>query len=162
MYNNALAYFYMNNFEKALKNFSISEKLVDRGDDLKLFKILDSKAVCFCSMKRYSEALQVFDELINLVKSDYTDRYVTVLLNIVNVYLDMEEKDKALENFNCVIERLNNINNDSPYLSEIYFHVGKFYRSFDNEEKSEQFYSKALNLCEKQKTMFWKMTYYVI
>ncbi|MCD2345080.1 helix-turn-helix transcriptional regulator [Clostridium guangxiense] len=150
-YNNALSYFYMNNFEKTLQNLEISEKLVDRNDNLKLFKILDSKAVCLCSMKRYSEALQVFDELISLVKSNYVDRYVTVLLNIVNVYLDMQEKDKALENFNCVIERLNSVNNDSPYLSEIYFHVGKFYRSFGNEEKSEQFYSKALNLCEKQK-----------
>lgn len=150
-YNNALAYFYMNNFENTLKNIEVAEKLVDKSNVLQLFKILDSKAVCLCSMKSYSEALQVFDELINLVKSDYVDRYVTVLLNIVNVHLDMNENQKALVKFNCVIEKLNSIDNDSPYLSHIYFHVGKFYKVFGNEEKSKQFYSKALNLCEKQK-----------
>lgn len=150
-HNNSMNYRHINNFEAALSNTKVIENLIDRKDTIRLFEVLNNKAVCLCKMKLYREALAVFNKLLNLVNEDYMDRYLIVLLNIVNLYWDIGMKDKAKENFDAVISRLASLSNNSSYMSDICFQIGKQYNCFGDGEQAEKFYLRALDFSEKDK-----------
>ncbi|WP_234117412.1 helix-turn-helix transcriptional regulator [Clostridium hydrogenum] len=149
--NNALAYKGINNLERALYNIKIAENIVNKEDTSRYIKILNSKAVCFYKMKLYKEALQVFTEILNLTSRSDVEKYLVILTNIVDVYMDINMKDKAIENLNIITNQLSNLDNNSLCTSNIYFDIGEIYNKLNNLNLAENYYLKALNFCEIQK-----------
>lgn len=149
--NNALAYKCINNFERALYNIKIAENIVNKEDTSRYIKILNSKAVCFYKMKLYEEALKIFEEISSLIDKHCLEDYLINLTNIIDVCMDINVQDKAIENLNIIISQLPNLNINSIYAPSIYFDIGEIYKKLNNLNASEDYYLKALNFCEIQK-----------
>ena len=94
-YNNALAYKYINNFERALNNIEIAENIVNKTDTSRYIQILNNKASCLYEMKRYKEALKLFNQILDLIDKNEVEEYLINLINIVNVYMDINIKDEG-------------------------------------------------------------------
>ena len=107
-HNNSLNYKKLGNYKRALENIQIAEELVDKKDFVKVFNILNNKAVCFYEMNLKQESLNVFNEILGLINKDDIERHVIILTNIINIYMDIDMKDKAIETLNLVINQLKN------------------------------------------------------
>ena len=151
MYNNALNYSHINNLELALKNITLAEKIVNTDDVSMYIKILNNKAVYLSKMKSYEEALGVFNQILSLINKSEVESYLINLINIANIYMDINKKDKVIEYLDIIIKRLSNLRNNRICVYNIYFDIGKIYKEFDKIGLSEDFYLKALDFSEKQK-----------
>lgn len=150
-YNNAFSYKKMGNYQIALDNLKVAEELVNETDSISYIKILNNKAICFCKMKMYNDAIKAFNKIFELIDKDDVEKHLINLINIVDVYMDMEERDKVIENLNVIINDLGNLSNDSPYIPEVCFEIGKIYGQLNEMNLSEKYYLKALDFCEKRK-----------
>ncbi|WP_234122595.1 helix-turn-helix domain-containing protein [Clostridium hydrogenum] len=150
-HNNSLNYKKLNNYKKALDNIKKAEELLDKTDLEKVFNVLNNKAVCLYEMNLKEESLKVFNEILDLIKKNDMEKYVIISTNIINIYLDINLKDKAIENLNFVTDYLKNLNNDSLSIANIYFEIGKIYKKLNEENLSEDYCLKSLDLAEKQK-----------
>lgn len=150
-YNNAFSYKKMGNYQIALDNLKVAEELVNETDSISYIKILNNKAICFCKIKMYTDAIKAFNKIFELIDKDDVEKHLINLINIVDVYMDMEERDKVIENLNVIINDLGNLSNDSPYIPEVCFEIGKIYGQLNEMNLSEKYYLKALDFCEKRK-----------
>lgn len=141
----------MQNFQIALDNLEVAEELVDKTDSISYIKILNNKANCLYRRKLYKEALKVFNNISEFINKSDLEKYLINLINIVDVYMDIDDKEKAVEKLNVIISELPNLSNDSAYLPEIYFEIGKSYKQLNKAELSEKYYLEALDFCEKCK-----------
>lgn len=147
-YNNALSYYGMENFQIALHNLKLAEELVNETDSISYIKILNNKAICFCKMKMYNDAIKAFNKIFEFIDKDDVEKH---LINIVDVYMDSGERDKSIETLNAIINDLPNLNNDSSYIPEVYFEMGKIYGQLNKISLSEEYYLKALDFCERRR-----------
>lgn len=151
LYNNALNYKRIDNFEKALNNFNEAEGLVDKSDITSYIMILNNKGNCFYEMKKYEEALDIFSHTLDLIDKNNAEQCIINLINIFNCYWFLNLQDKAMENFEVLLKQMPNLNNFDEYLPEIYFEVGKIYDKLNKLNITEEYYLKALEYSEKQK-----------
>lgn len=150
--NNALAYKLTKNFEGALYNIEIAEKIVDKNDTSQYIKILNNKAICLCEMKLYKEALKLFNQILGLINENQIEEYLIDLINIANVYIDLNDKNKSTEYLNIITTQLPNLKDTSSYAADIYFDIGNIYKKFDKLNLTEAYYLKALDFSKKQKS----------
>lgn len=146
----ALSYRKLNNFTSALSNLDEAEKNVDKTDVSTYIKILNNKANCLYETKKYNEALDIFINILNIVDKNDVEKYSIVLINIINTYIFLDVMDKVDEKFNILLEQLQNINDNSMYLPDIYFEIGKIYDRLKNLNEAEEYYLRALQFCKKQ------------
>lgn len=151
MYNNALNYKLINNFELALKNIDMAEMLVDKNDTFMNIRILNNKASCLYEINEKQEALKVFNQISSLIDKNSLEDYLINLTNIIHVCIDLDFKDELMMNLDIVIDRLVNLNKNSLCVSNIYFQIGEIYKELDKLDLSEDYYLKALNFSEEQK-----------
>ena len=95
-----LAYFYRNNYERALEAFEMSLHLKPN-----VFEVMVNKGVILSLLSRYEEALRILIEADKIHKDD-----PDVLLNMANVYMDLEAKEEALR----LYDRIEQLNPTSP------------------------------------------------
>lgn len=150
-YNNALSYKKIENFQIALDNLKVAEELVDKEDINSYIKILNNKAVCLFEMKMYMEALKVFMKISELIDKGDIEKYLINLVNIVDVYTENNNRTKAVESLNVIINELSNLSNNSKYISEIHFEIGRAYKRLNKVDLAKGYYLKALDFCEKCK-----------
>lgn len=150
-YHNALNYKHINKFELSLENIKIAENLVNKSDSLMYIKILNTKGNCLYEMKNYEKAIKIFNEIFGLIDKNETDKYLINLINIINSYWYAGMKDKSLENFDVAIKKLANLNDGDLCVADIYFEIGKIYKTINKMDLAEDYYLKALDFCEKQR-----------
>ncbi|WP_234124889.1 helix-turn-helix domain-containing protein [Clostridium hydrogenum] len=151
-YNMSFGYLCINNFERALHHIKIAEELSEKNNDTSMhIKILNNKAVCFYKIDKKHEALKVFNQILNLTSVNDLEKRLVILTNIVDVCIDVNKKDEALEKLNIAINQLLNLNINCEHVPDIYFQIGEIYKKLDILELSEQYYLKALDFCEIQK-----------
>lgn len=151
MYNNALNYKLINNFELSLKNIDVAEMLVDKTDTFMNIRILNNKASCLYEINEKHEALKVFNQISSLLDKNSLEDYLINLTNIIHVCIDLDFKDELMMNLDIVIDRLSNLNKNSLCVSNIYFEIAEIYKELDKLDLSEDYYLKALNFSEEQK-----------
>lgn len=150
-YNNALNYKNINNFNIALENIKIAERLVDKEDKSTYIRILNNKANCLYKKSLYTEALVIYDEISNIITQNEVEEYLINSINIISNYIGLDLRDKVVEKLNIMINQLPNLNNNSSCIADIYFDVGRAYKYINKIKEEEKYYLKALNFAKKRK-----------
>ncbi|MFL0249434.1 tetratricopeptide repeat protein [Clostridium neuense] len=120
LYNSALCYEKLKNFNKALDSFDEVEQIIDKNDESKYVQILIGKATCLLLLKKYDEALKIFNKILELVNEKDIEKYLITLVNMSNVYIEINDNSKVNEILEIILKQVKNINVNFTYVSDIY------------------------------------------
>ncbi|WP_234120128.1 transcriptional regulator [Clostridium hydrogenum] len=163
LYNSGLGYKKLGDWDKALEKLNQAENLVDRNDLNKMFKIKNVKANCLYRMSLFQDSLYNFNELLVIYKNDL-EKQVHIRINMISNYIKLNDTKEINKNLEILTKDLPKINANNSYISEFYHETGKIYKYLSEEKLEEEYYIKALELCEKQKncSLFYKIVYDLI
>lgn len=149
-YNRAYTYYLIKKYELALADIEKIEGFVSGNDLQSYFMLLDTKAVCLCETNHHDKALKIYNMLLKVLGESDLGKRIVVLINIVETYLALFEKDKALDTFKKVQEELPFLINNK-YESNIYFEVGNIYKELGNIDEAYKYYNRALDTVKGKK-----------
>lgn len=150
IYNHALTFEKLGNFQRAVVDIEKIQSLLDKEDVRTYFSVLDTKAVCLYELKRYDEALDLYNNVLNILDDKCIDKKIVIHINMAEVYIRLSNTAIANELLDKVKEELPFINNDSFYEANIYYELGKIYRWFNEREKSFEYYANAIEVGKKR------------
>lgn len=151
VYNRAYTYYLLSKYELAIKDIEKLENLLNKSDMQIYFKILGTKAVCLHELKKYDEALKLYNKLLDMLSSERIDKKLVTYVNITELYLAISDKDKAANTLLEVKKELPFLNNDSSYEANIYFELGKICKELNNIREANEYYNKGLEAAKKKK-----------
>ncbi|WP_234122688.1 hypothetical protein [Clostridium hydrogenum] len=151
MYNRAYVFFLLKNYERVLADINKIERFIDRADTQRYFKILDTKAVSLHELKRYDEALKLYNGLLDILEDGEIDKKLVIYINMSEVYIGLSDIDKANNLLSEVKKELPFIKNNSRYEDNIYYEIGKIYTGLKDNVRAAEYYSKALEVAKKRK-----------
>ena len=127
------AYTELGRFDDAVKMFR--QALAIKPDGL---ETLNSLGVTYGRMKRYADAVGEFEQSIKLDPA-----YVSAYLNLGATYERMGKNDMAIEQYSMIPNRTNSVQD----IAISYIRIGDVYRRIKEDNKSKEYYNKALGLC---------------
>lgn len=148
-FNSALCYFKLKEYNKTLYRCKKIEKAIKKIDTKKYCEVLLQEAICLVELNEYEKSLKILINLADDIDKDDTPNYVTILINLAENYLHMDNMGKTKETLNIINANINNLNQDSKCLSEIYLNLGELYAKLHNTTKAKELYSKALTYAKK-------------
>lgn len=151
IYNSALCNKAIGNFNDALKDLETLENIIDKANKSKYLDILTAKAVCLKCLESYKQAIDTNNRILQLLNEDDTEKRIITHINIVNVYMVMEQSDKVKKEFEKVKNLLYCISSDFEYITDINFEIGNIYRYLNNIENAEKYYTKAIKTARQNK-----------
>ncbi|MTI66200.1 MAG: hypothetical protein FH753_06305 [Firmicutes bacterium] len=157
-YNRALSYKKLEEYKKALKEINLAESYAYETDYVEMKKFLMLKANCYIKLHRYFDALETYRQVLWIL--EYMNNYdekCAIYLNMVDIYKDKDDKEKILEYVNKVVILLPNISKESYYLKYIYLELGNIYRYLKNNNLTEKYYKKALEISPKDVNIISKL-----
>ncbi|MDD8021349.1 MAG: tetratricopeptide repeat protein [Acidobacteriota bacterium] len=92
----------------------------------------------------YEKALTMFNKFIELQPDLYQAR-----INLGNCYVKLREYDKAIQEFEFVLNKLNEENTDlkgNVVAASLYASLGELYMDQDNLEKAKEYFEKSINI----------------
>lgn len=144
LYNGAIAYRELKNYDLALQNICTLENIIDKTNQAKFFDILNLKAACLKERSAFKDSLKVYDNILGILEKDDFEKRIMTYINICDVHITIKNRDKVVEKFEDIKELLYKINDNDDYITDICFEVGNIYKYLDCLEKAEEYYTRAL------------------
>ncbi|URZ17081.1 helix-turn-helix transcriptional regulator [Clostridium felsineum] len=154
LYNSALCYTKLKQYDKSLKRLEKLERIIEIGTE-KYYRAMIHKAVCLQYQQRYDESLDIYNNiLLHFAKErDYANS-VIVMLNAAEIFIDESNIEKAMEYLKTVEENMVNLDETHPKIPNIYFELGSRYYGLKDLNNSKKYYLKALEYAKKFKYYF--------
>ena len=127
-------------FDKILK---LSNKLLENFPESIL--VHNIQGVVHTELKNYNLAKNLFIKVVNL-NPKYTDGYY----NLANIFIKLNEEEKAIENYNKVIEL------DKNYF-KAYNNLGNIYRRKGLNKKAIEYYLSTLEINSNYKVAYYNL-----
>lgn len=150
-YNRAYAYYWLGNYELTISDIAKIERLVSANDVEDYFMIFNTKAICLKKIKRYSEAISIYRNVMNILDDNQLDKKLVLQVNLTEAYMALDELGKVSSEFSIVQQELPYLKNDSCYKADLYFETGKIYKFLNDTEKAEEYYNKAKEIAKKKR-----------
>ena len=149
MFNSALCYLKLKEYNKALKRLSKIEETTKRTDIVKYYKVIEQKVVCLSELQEYEKSIKINKDLLEKIDKNNFELYITILINLANNYIDIKNDLEAKKTLKIIVENVDELSQDTKYLPEIYSEIGKLHKKLDTIDKAKKFYSKALSYGKK-------------
>lgn len=144
LHNRALSYRALKNYDLALQDICTLENMANELDKQKYFEVLNLKSTCLKSKNVFEDVINVYDMMLDILNNNDFEKKIIVYINITNLYMQIKNTDKVVEQFNNVKDLLFKINNDDEYITDIYSEVGKIYKYLENTSEAIEYYIKAI------------------
>ncbi|AAK80444.1 tetratricopeptide (TPR) repeat protein [Clostridium acetobutylicum] len=154
LYNSALCYTKLKQYDKSLKRLEKIENMLEKGSE-KYYRALIHKAVCLQYLEKYDESLDIYNKLLIRFagKNDY-ENSVIILLNIAEIYVNLSDNEKALEYLKTAERSIVNLDETHPKVPNIYFELGSRFSQLKDLNNAKEYYLKALEYAKKFKYYF--------
>jgi tetratricopeptide (TPR) repeat protein len=144
----AITYENMNQFEKALEYFMISLKNYEANGAIdSIATSLNKIGMLKARLKKYSEAIELFQKGYNLVVQLYGAneyRAGAILQNLGFVCKEQEKYENALEYLNSALEnKLNLFGKQHEEVSGVYMEIADTYERQGMMEKAQEYFRKS-------------------
>ncbi|MDT8717760.1 helix-turn-helix transcriptional regulator [Clostridium sp. 19966] len=145
LFNIGLYYNYLHEYDKSVSFIDKVASMIDKKEK-GYAKILLLRASSLSSLKFYEEALNIYNELIEMTESkDYAHRAL-YYNNICETYIELQQFDTANKYLRLALDNLTLVQKDFSMLPHIYFDIAKWYVRLQDSEKSSIFFKQALSL----------------
>ncbi|KHD35391.1 hypothetical protein NL50_13860 [Clostridium acetobutylicum] len=153
MYNSALCYYYMGYYEKALDVIDKLEVLI-KDDSSKLVDVLNNKACCFDSLRKFNEAADIYLNILEILNTNNnlkSHQDLLILANTIDIYIKLDSRDDVIKYFNLLLEKLPSADQNCLYLSTVYFYLYTAFKYLNNLQSAEEYLLKSLNFAKNHK-----------
>ncbi|SCG81665.1 Xre family DNA-binding domain-/TPR repeat-containing protein [Proteiniborus sp. DW1] len=149
-YNIALALKKLKNFDKCLRTLNKAKLFFDKSDHKNLKSIFMLEGVCFYRLGDYNNALQSYSKIIEISdKKNNLDEICVTYINIILIYMKRNDKESVIKYLDKVMDKLPYVNEDSFYLTEIYFEISNVLLYLKRYDACEEYLNIALVLANK-------------
>ncbi len=131
------------NKKKFVELLKLSNELLDNFP--KSILIQNIQGVVHTELKNYKLAKKIFIKVVNL-NPKYTDGYY----NLANIFMKLDEEEKAIENYNKVI------NLDKNYF-KAHNNLGNIYRRKGSNKKAIELYLSTLEINSNYKVAYYNL-----
>ncbi|WP_074350933.1 helix-turn-helix transcriptional regulator [Proteiniborus sp. DW1] len=148
-YNSALAYKKLKEYDNCLNNLDIAKKYIDDTSD-NFKKILMLEGISYYETKNYNKALVSYEKFLEILgETNRFDEICATYINIVQIHIKRNDKESILKYFDKIMTTLPYIDDDSFYLTEIYYEISNVFLYLNNYEESEKYLNTALASSKK-------------
>ncbi|PJI08715.1 MULTISPECIES: helix-turn-helix domain-containing protein [Clostridium] len=150
LFNSALCYLELKKYYKAIKNLTELELITKNLNMDKYYDVLAQEAVCYQELKKYNESLSIYNKLLGHMDKNKHELNTLILINTIEIYMELEDYTKAKNQLNKALDSINKLNDNCSAAPNIYFELGKIYKSLNDSFNSEKYFLKSLSLTKKQ------------
>ncbi|MCR3758503.1 helix-turn-helix transcriptional regulator [Clostridium felsineum] len=144
LYNSALCYIQLKEYKTALLRLRKLESFIKDINLDKYYEVLGQEGVCLQYLKKYNESLEIFNYILKSVNKNNHETYVIVLFNLADIYIELDDCDKAREYLKDISENIGTISQESKRVPDMYHKTGTIYKQVHDDEQAEVYFSKAL------------------
>ncbi|URZ08869.1 helix-turn-helix domain-containing protein [Clostridium felsineum] len=145
-FNMSLYYNYIGEYEKSLNVLNGFEDVIKEIYKERYNKLLLLKASSLQELRRYAEAIHVYNELLKITSKDDFNNLCVYYNNMAQVYIGMGKMDLANNYIDTVVSNLSNLSNNFEALPQIYCELGKSYHMLADNDNSVKYLTIALKL----------------
>lgn len=146
-YNNAIAYYNLKDYNKCFTELEKAKSYLDNnGKDIK--SLYNLEATCYNKIGNYNGALESYNKLLEAIGHDPA-KLCFVYSNIIQVYINMGDKEKVNEYFNKIQDCMPYVNQNSYEMCSILFNLGAIYYFLKDYENCEKIIKKSIDLSKK-------------
>ncbi|KXG78935.1 helix-turn-helix domain-containing protein [Thermotalea metallivorans] len=149
LFNNALAYWYLQLHDHCLE---LLDKLTKTYDDFSTeqhLDILNMKANCYLDRNELRQAEKIYINILEVAQEDNNLEMIAIAYkNLCEIYEKKGEETKAIEYGYKALEIREKI--DSEYLPGTLLILGRLHQSIQNHEKAQEYLSKTLKTAQKR------------
>ncbi|MGF7059317.1 hypothetical protein [Brassicibacter mesophilus] len=148
-YNNALAYKKMNLFSDALKCIQQAEKHIYKDEYTVIKTILILKGNCYKDTHQYDKAIKIYETLISMCEAeDDFENLCIIYINMIELFKSTGSIANVLECKNKVMDLLEKVDQNSPYIVDVFFELALALKYLDDISSAERFLLTALEYSE--------------
>lgn len=151
LFNSGLYYNYLQQYEKTIRFIDRVINIMDKSEKQRYAQVLLLKASSLYNLKFYEEALEIYEELIEMTSIDDYGHRAVYYNNISEIYIKLKKTDEANKYLSMTLEAMEYIPDDFIMLPHIYFNVAKRCLKLRDIECASNFLTKALNIAKEFK-----------
>lgn len=149
-YNIALAHRKLKDINKCLQALDSAKKYFNNNDNKNFKKVLMLEGISYFEIKNYNKALESYKKMLELIDvKNSLDETCIAYINIIQIHMKRNDKENVIKCFDKVMINLPYVNENSFYLSEIYFEVSNIYLYLKEYDACEKYLNTALALAKK-------------
>lgn len=148
LFNNALCYARLKQYDKALEELDNIENISDKMPMERNFKVKSLKANCFRLKNFYNDALELNKELLKLLEESDYENHILIMSNILETYTTLNDK-KNIKKYLDKLTQVVNKSNEVDYTTDAYRQMGYSYNVIGEKDLAKEYYRKSLKVCKK-------------
>lgn len=150
LFNNALCYIYLEDYNSALNEINHTEKTLKNLTNENIFKLRSLKSSCYKYQNLFNDALQINKNLLDSLDETEYANILHTTGNILDIYTTLKDTKNIKTYIDKQIYLLNKNNTiESPYLSGLYKQIGVACNLINNIEISKEYYKKSIRACKQ-------------
>lgn len=150
LFNIGLYYNYLHDYQNSIKFINQVVSMLNKTAK-GYAQILLLKASTLCSLKFYEEALDIYNELLQMTAADDYAHKALYYNNICETYIELKQYNISKKYLDLALKNLTLVDKKYILLPNIYFDIAKLYVKLRDLEKSIIFFKEALNLSREHK-----------
>lgn len=149
-YNIALAHKRLDEIDECLKSLSRAKIFLDKSDYKHLKNVLMLEGICFSRFGDDANALQCYNKILDILDEENNlDEICATYVNIILIYMKKDDKKNVIKYLDKVMIKLPYVDEDSFYLTEIYFEISNVLLYLKRYDACEEYLKVALALANK-------------
>lgn len=149
-YNKSLAYEKLGLYDDALRIIEVSKMYISSENKEAFESSLILEGICYDKKGLKDKAISKFKDVLVVLEDDY-EKIGLTYINIIDLYMSMDSREKVMEYINKLILVTSQIPSDNVYLSRIYYCLSRAYEYLGIYDSAEDYYIKALNESKDKK-----------
>lgn len=148
-YNSALAYTYIEDYNKALDQLIYAKFYVAFDDYREMKRILMLEGICNTKIDNYDGALRNYKKLLQIIDEENIEEISLAYVNMIQIYKRKDKKEKVLEYHAKILKLLPSLDKDSYYCLKILLGVANTYEYLNDYGSYEKYLADTLALSYK-------------
>ncbi|MFA5523863.1 MAG: helix-turn-helix transcriptional regulator [Tissierellales bacterium] len=149
-YNIALARKRLDEIDECLKSLSKAKNFFDKTDYKNLKNVYMLEGICFSKFDDYTSALQCYNKILDFLNEEKNlDEICATYVNIILIYIKKDDRESVIKYLDKVMIKLPYVNEDSFYITEIYFEISNVLLYLKRYDDCEEYLNVALALSDE-------------
>jgi tetratricopeptide (TPR) repeat protein len=156
LFNRALAYKYLHEYDSCICEIVKIEKIIDETNLPKYLDLMTLKAICYKNKEMYYESLGIHNMLLSKIinnKDNLSENELYILSNILEIQCILKDMPKVLESIDRIIPLLNRLEDSSIYQAQLNLEVALAYKYLEDYTLAEKYFLNSIKYAKSLKDL---------